>query len=239
MPAPENAAPAPPAAEAPQPREGLEPAEPSLERSPGPGAGGETSNGAFERPAQQAPAEALSEAPRLEADPARPSAGEVRTSEAQASSSTEAASETRRPALSQAEAEAVMRQVRLRIRPDLREATIQLRPPRLGRIAIQVALVEDGVQATLRVERPEALGVLEAHAPELRAMFEQAGLQARELDLELGFQEQEAGASGRRDADTSGGAAGWEEEMDEAGSEAEQAVLGEILVGRGGIDTYA
>jgi len=166
--------------------------------------------------------------------PVRALAGEVRS--AQAVELDSVAAEARRPALGARDAEGLLRQVRLEIRPDLRQATIQLRPPHLGRIAIHVAIVEDGVRASMRVERREALAVLEAHAQELRAMFEQAGFPAAELDLGL----DERGPDQRWTSAREDPGRGSEDGDAVPVSDIGRAALGEILArARGGIDTYA
>ncbi len=84
-------------------------------------------------------------------------------------------------------AERILEQVRVQIRPEMREAVVELRPRELGRIEIQLSVRNGKVRASVRAERPEALSVLQNHLPELRAMFESAGLEAHTLELGLGF----------------------------------------------------
>lgn len=68
-----------------------------------------------------------------------------------------------------ARAEAVLDQLRAHVRAGEREATIQLRPYELGRIDMRVRVHGNRVRASIVAESRETLGVLEGHAPELRA----------------------------------------------------------------------
>lgn len=92
------------------------------------------------------------------------------------------------PARAQAhreQAAEILRQVRVGLSPDLREANIQLAPESLGRVSIQLR-IEDGVlHAEVRAQTPEALRALERHAPELRAALAQNGVEARSLEFQL------------------------------------------------------
>jgi flagellar hook-length control protein FliK len=94
----------------------------------------------------------------------------------------------------------ILRQVRVSISPEMRQATIQLSPLELGRISIRISLHEGRVSAHVRAERPEALEALQRHMPELRAAFEARGLQAQEFQLSLGFD----GRERKHDAPTNG-----------------------------------
>jgi flagellar hook-length control protein FliK len=84
-------------------------------------------------------------------------------------------------------AESILEQVRLHLRPDTREAVLQLEPRELGRVAIRLSVRDGRVRASMRAERAETLAVLEAHVPELRALLAQSGLDAHSLELVLGF----------------------------------------------------
>jgi hypothetical protein len=81
----------------------------------------------------------------------------------------------------------VLRQIQLRLSPELRQATIQLEPRELGRISIKVAIRGGAMRAELRAEKRSTLEALERHAPELCSAMEKAGLGAPELSLELGL----------------------------------------------------
>jgi len=96
----------------------------------------------------------------------------------------------------------ILRQVRVGLSPDLREANIQLAPESLGRVTIQLR-VEDGVlHAEVRAQTPEALRALERHAPELKAALAQNGVEARSLEFQL-----ESPSSRAGDGHARGGAA--------------------------------
>jgi flagellar hook-length control protein FliK len=98
------------------------------------------------------------------------------------------------PPLASERAADVLRQIKLQLTPELRQATIQLEPRELGRISIKVALRGGALRAELRAERRSTLEALERHAPELCAAIEKAGLGAPELSLELGLDRRRAPA---------------------------------------------
>ncbi|MEM9382044.1 MAG: flagellar hook-length control protein FliK, partial [Planctomycetota bacterium] len=82
-------------------------------------------------------------------------------------------------------AEAILDQLRMRIRAGDREATIQLRPADLGRLQMHVRVDGGAISATIAAESPETLAVLEAHAPELRSWLARDDAQRVDLQLEL------------------------------------------------------
>jgi flagellar hook-length control protein FliK len=92
----------------------------------------------------------------------------------------------------------ILRQVRVALQPTERQATIQLDPPELGRIAIRIAVRKGRVDAELRVEDRATLDVLARHVPELRATLERSGLHAGTFDLQLGFGERRGETTPRR-----------------------------------------
>lgn len=98
----------------------------------------------------------------------------------------------------------ILRQFRVHLSPELRQATIQLSPVELGRISIHLSMKEGRVTATLRAERKETLQVLEKHIPELKASLAQHGIEAGEFDLAMGFEDHgrrsERGPSSRSSA---------------------------------------
>jgi flagellar hook-length control protein FliK len=137
-------------------------------------------------------------------------------------------------------AERILEQVRLQIRPELREAQIDLRPRELGRVAIHLAVRDGRVRASLRAERAEALSVLEDHLPELRAMFESAGLEPLSLELGLGLSQRGERSGG----EPKQGAGAPAVERSEgagarAGSDTSTASLACALAERMGIDLFA
>ncbi len=86
------------------------------------------------------------------------------------------------------QAREILDQVRVKLAPGMREATIALTPAHLGRIGIKLEMRDKELVAVIRAERPEALQALEENLPDLRAMLEESGITAGEFDLGLGFQ---------------------------------------------------
>lgn len=87
------------------------------------------------------------------------------------------------------QAREIFEQVKVKITPNMRQATIALAPAHLGRVGIKLEMRDSELVAVIRAERPEALSALEENLPELRAMLEEAGITAGEFDLGLGFGE--------------------------------------------------
>jgi flagellar hook-length control protein FliK len=126
----------------------------------------------------------------------------------------------------------LLRQVRLQLAPELRQATIQLEPAALGRLDIRIEVRRGRVRAELAVERRETLETLERHAPELRAALGSAGFQDAELALSLSQQRD----PGRERAPARAPSAPFE------GPPAQRSVpaaLAARLARVGGVDTYA
>ncbi len=137
-------------------------------------------------------------------------------------------------------AERILDQVRLRIRPELSEATVELRPRELGRIAIQLSVREGRVRASVRAERAEALAVLEAHVPELRAMFEAVGLEPHALEVGMGFAHEGSRHSGlARESGDEHDARRASPAVESAGAAPAYEPLALALADHMGIDTYA
>jgi flagellar hook-length control protein FliK len=82
----------------------------------------------------------------------------------------------------------ILKQIRLRLSPELRQATIHLSPPELGRLSIHLTLEDRRLTAAVRSERRETLEALGRHLPELRAALASHGIEAEQFDLALGFQ---------------------------------------------------
>jgi flagellar hook-length control protein FliK len=131
----------------------------------------------------------------------------------------------------------ILRQMRVQLSPELRTATIQLSPPELGRISIRMRVERGELRAHVRAERPETLQALERHVPELKATLESLGIQAREIDLQLGFEQQ--GARQQPPEPRTNGANGTPNESDSRVREHERRLARTLAARTGGIDTYA
>lgn len=111
----------------------------------------------------------------------------ARSSEVAQSGAADAPAEPPRAPLDSERAAEVLRQVRLRFSPELRQAVIQLEPRELGRISIKISVARGVVRTELRAENASALEALERHAPELQAALERVGLGGGSFALQLGF----------------------------------------------------
>lgn len=131
----------------------------------------------------------------------------------------------------------ILQQLRINLNASTRSAVIQLSPPELGLVTVQIKMEEDKLRTLVRAERPETLEALARHLPELRNTLQQQGLQTNDIQLELGLgnrdqarEESFAQASRRRPRGESlaGITAG------------EEALLARILAPRtDGVDLYA
>ncbi len=126
----------------------------------------------------------------------------------------------------------LLRQVRLQLAPELRQASIQLEPAALGRLEIRIEVRRGRVRAELAVERRETLETLERHAPELRAALGSAGFQDAELALSLSQQRD----PGRERAPARASSAPFE---GPPALHSIPAALAARLARVGGVDTYA
>ncbi len=113
-------------------------------------------------------------------------------------------------------------------------ATLNLAPAELGRLSIKMAMEEDSLRATVRVERPETLEVLKQHLPELRAALAGAGIEAQEFDLALGFDFGDSQGSGDKQSTPAGRRARSVTGGDEQGGALLRSLTNEV-----GVDTYA
>lgn len=95
----------------------------------------------------------------------------------------------------------VLRQIRLAISPTAQRVVVDLHPDELGRLTIRMAMHDGRVSALVRAESPQTLELLERYLPELRAVLAERGLEAGNLELELGF-----GAEARGEERRSGAA---------------------------------
>lgn len=82
-------------------------------------------------------------------------------------------------------ADTILSQVRLRLKPGMKRASLTLRPESLGRISISLSVEGGRMSAAVRAESPETLAALERHVPELRALMAQANLDVQEFSLTL------------------------------------------------------
>ncbi len=144
------------------------------------------------------------------------------------------------PSLDAERSAEVLRQVRLRLSPELRQAVIQLEPRELGRIAIRISVTRGVVRAELRAEQQATLDALERHAPELKAALERVGLGAESFALQLGFDdasahEGPAGELPRGSRQRTSDFAAGEQPL----SSAQLRSVATRLAAAGGVDTYA
>jgi len=141
------------------------------------------------------------------------------------------------PPADSSRASEILRQLRVQLSPELHSATIQLSPPELGRISIRLRVEGGEMHAVVRAEKRETLDALQRHVPELKATLEALGIQARQFDLELGFEHrgasrnpQEAQTAGRNSADG---------DHDSTTREDERRLARTLSARVGGVDTYA
>jgi flagellar hook-length control protein FliK len=130
----------------------------------------------------------------------------------------------------------ILKQVRVALSPNHREAMIHLRPPELGRISIRLNVEDGRASAVVRAESVEALDVLSRHLPELRASLEQQNLTADEIDLGLGFEES---GHGSERPGNEGPDANLSHEDEHLTPSAETRALARVVAGTAGIDMYA
>ncbi len=129
----------------------------------------------------------------------------------------------------------ILRQIRVQLAPELRQASIQLQPPELGRLAIRLEVRKHRVRAEVVAEREETLAALERHAPELRAALAAAGFGQAELSLSL------RSGAGRGSANLArhDGTPTSTRRVDTVGPQELTAALARTLAREGSVDTYA
>ena len=142
------------------------------------------------------------------------------TSAVSATSSTAAAKAVAQPAR-MAQAESILGQVRMALSPRTRTAVLRLDPAELGRLRVELRVDQGKAHAHLIVERPEALAALESHLPELRALFEQQGLEIEGFEVVLAVPGGETpfedrGAESQARSSTNASSAEPEEDLDPA-----------------------
>ncbi len=79
----------------------------------------------------------------------------------------------------------ILRQVRVSLSSDMREASIQLAPEALGRVWIRMRVEQGVLSADVRAETAQALRALELHAPELKVALAQHGVVPQSLAFSL------------------------------------------------------
>jgi len=134
----------------------------------------------------------------------------------------------------------ILRQVRLHVSSERKQALIELEPKHLGRIAVRMALRDGRMTAVLQVERPETLRALERQIPELKAALGAQNIETESFDMMLGFDHGEAGAGeGQGRSSKSHSDARFSELFDEPGDAVEpESALARRVAGESGIDTY-
>ena len=105
-------------------------------------------------------------------------------------------------------AEAILRQVELRLVPGLQRLTFDLEPAELGRLSVQLAFKHGKLSALVRAEREKTLELLQLRAPELVDLLAQRGIDADSVQLELGRFGQRAGGRERAASEPAATAAG-------------------------------
>lgn len=161
----------------------------------------------------------------------------ARSSEVAQSSAADAPPEQPRASLDSERAAEVLRQVRLRFSPELRQAVIQLEPRELGRISIKISVARGVVRTELRAENASALEALERHAPELQAALERVGLGGGSFALHLGFDGSPAQHAGDGEQQRAQHSAVQPAERPEL--EGAPRALAQRLAALSGVDTYA
>ncbi len=182
-------------------------------------------NGTAELPRREPPAEVL---PRIATTP-QVGAGEV---DPPREVDPPARSEPPAAAPEPDRAAEILRQIRLQLRPELRQASIQLQPPELGRLVIRLEVRKSRLRAEMVAEREETLSALERHAPELRAALAAAGFGEAELSLRSAGEPETS-----RERAAGGRARAWT--IDSAPPRELEAALSRRLGIEGCVDTYA
>ena len=131
-------------------------------------------------------------------------------------------------------AAAILNQVRLRMLPGAREATLQLEPARLGRLSIRLELRRGVTRAEVVVDEAATLEVLARHEPELRAALADAGFQGVEVELRQAGD----GELGRRHAERGRPSGAHAPRREAPPGELVRAVAARLAPNQG-VDTYA
>lgn len=160
-----------------------------------------------------------------------------RSSDVAQGGAADAPAEPPRAPLDSERAAEVLRQVRLRFSPELRQAVIQLEPRELGRISIKISVARGVVRTELRAENASALEALERHAPELQAALERVGLGGGSFALQLGFDG--SSAQHASDGEQQRAQHGAVPPAERPAIEGAPRALAQRLAALSGVDTYA
>ena len=164
--------------------------------------------------------------------PARDAAGTARAEEARPG----------RPAPEPplADAQDVLRQIRLHVVPGISEASLTLVPAHLGRLQVKLQVADGKVGAIVRAESRETLDLLERHLPELCEALGREGLAAGDIQLELGLDRERGGAFDDADGTRGARARHGEASPVHAAADARLAhLIQRLSPNEGGVDTYA
>lgn len=80
-----------------------------------------------------------------------------------------------------------------------RRANIQLEPPELGRLELEIKVVDHEVELKVRVEKPETYAQFQQDLAQLKNNFEELGLRLKDIQLSLGFSDDRSLAKGRKE----------------------------------------
>lgn len=80
-----------------------------------------------------------------------------------------------------------------------RRANIQLEPPELGRLELEIKVVDHEVEMKVRVEKPETYAQFQQDLAQLKNNFEELGLRLKDIQLSLGFSDGRSLAKGRKE----------------------------------------
>ncbi|HUR29124.1 MAG TPA: flagellar hook-length control protein FliK [Planctomycetota bacterium] len=130
----------------------------------------------------------------------------------------------------------ILRQVRVGLSADLREASIQLAPEALGRVSIRLRVEHGVLSADVRAETPQALSALQLHAPELKAALAGHGPE-RAPELSFSLMHDHAGDAPGRGRAPSSSPRTARRTLDIAPIQVERALARRLAAS--GVDTYA
>ena len=142
-------------------------------------------------------------------------------------------------ASSAARAESILGQVRMALTPRTRTAVLRLDPAELGRLRVELHVDQGKARAHMIVERPEALAALESHLPELRALFEQQGLEVEGFELSLAEPGDETPFQDRPDEQRTDGASSKTHPSDASEDDLDPARVARHLAGGSALDLIA
>ncbi len=132
----------------------------------------------------------------------------------------------------------ILRQVRVGLSTDLREANIQLSPESLGRVSIRLRFAHGVLTADVRAESSQALRALALHAPELKAALAGHAVEPRALEFSLSLMNSHTGdAPGRGHASQSNSPRASRTPFELAPLQIERAMARHLSAS--GVDTYA